>query len=253
MLSSNAMPLDFAIILFFFAAVVPWLGRRRIRLLLRRVQTAKRDRLVLYASTIVFQWIASGVILWRTRAHHVYASELGVAVPNVGLIVFASVLLSGLVFANQVISLRKLASRPDQIKGAVPQLAMKIFPQDNSERAAFVVLSATVALCEEFIYRGFAQHTLQAWSGGYIAAGIVGSAALFALAHLYQGARGLISTFIVGIVFSGIRAWTGSILPAVLAHFVADGSAGLLAPTHIQRALESMQGQPNGASSQIDR
>jgi membrane protease YdiL (CAAX protease family) len=39
------------------------------------------------------------------------------------------------------------------------------------------------------------------------------------------------------LLFSGIRAWTGSLLPTIAAHFVADLSIGLLAPRHIQEAL----------------
>lgn len=246
MLLSNAMHLDFALILLFFATIVPWLGRRRVRLLLSAPQTEKKDRLALYASTFALQWMAVAVIYWRTKAHHVSLAQLAVAVPNVWPVVFTSALLCILVLLNQVFSLRRLVARPEEIKGFVMQLALKILPQDNSERAAFLVLSATVAICEEFIYRGFALHTLQEWSGNYLAAGIVASAMLFALAHLYQGPRGLFSTFLVGLLFAGIRAWTGSLVPAVLAHFVADSTAGVLAPAGIRRALASMQMRPDG-------
>jgi uncharacterized protein len=240
MLSWCAMPLDFALFLLFFATVVPWLGRRRIRLLMNSPQTEKRDRLILYASTILFQWAAVGVIAWRTRAHHITSGQLALAVPNLEFVALISAILCLLVFSNQLFSLRRLSTRPDEIRSSVAQLAMKLFPQDNTERAVFLLLSATVALCEEFIYRGFAQGVLQNWSANRMLEGILGSAALFALAHLYQGPRGLFSTFVVGILFAGIRAWTGSLLPAVLAHFVADSSAGILAPASIRRGLQAV-------------
>lgn len=241
------MPLDFALILLFFAIAVPWLGRRRIRLLMSAAQTEKRDRLLLYGSTFVFQWAAVGVIYWRSKGHHISATDLGIAFRGPGLVAFVSVALCLLIFANQVFSLRRLAARPQEIKGTAAQLALKIFPQDNSERAAFLGLSATVAICEEFIYRGFAQHILENWPVDYVAAGIFGSALLFALAHLYQGGRGLLSTFFVGVVFAGIRVWTGSLLPDILAHFVADSSAGLLAPGIMRTAL-----QPTNSNSSAD-
>ena len=69
--------------------------------------------------------------------------------------------------------------------------------------------------------------------------GIVGSAAIFALAHLYQGRRGLVSTSVIGLLFSAIRAWTGSLLAPLVAHFVADLAAGLLAPRKLGVALAS--------------
>ena len=72
---------------------------------------------------------------------------------------------------------------------------------------------------------------LRTFSGGNAVAASLGSSAMFGLAHLYQGRRGLISTFVVGIVFSTVRWWTGSLIPAVVAHFVADLLAGFIAPS----------------------
>lgn len=230
---------DFALILIFLGVAVPWLGRRRVRQLMAAPHTTKKDRLILYASTCAFQWFASGIILWRAGAHGITINQLGVAIPNVFVVAVTALILGALVFANQIFSLRKLASRPAEIRGAIPQLALKIFPQDNQERLAFFILVATVAVCEEFIYRGFVQNVFEKWSGGFAVAGVVGSAAMFGLAHLYQGRRGLISTSVIGLLFSGIRFGTGSLVPPLFAHFVADLTAGFLAPKAILRSLES--------------
>jgi hypothetical protein len=76
------MPWDFALILIFLGVVVPLLGRRRVRQLLRISVTTKEDRLRLYASTIAFQWIASAVIFWRISARGITAAHLGLAFPR---------------------------------------------------------------------------------------------------------------------------------------------------------------------------
>jgi len=230
---------DFALILIFLGTAVPWLGRRRILQLTAAPQTTKRDRLVLYASTCVFQWLAVALILWRVKVHHIALPDLGVAVPNILVVGITTFILGALVFANQIFSLQRLGSRPAEIQGSIPQLALKVFPQDNGERWAFFALVATVAVCEEFIYRGFIQHVFQSWSGDYAIAGVVGSAVMFGLAHLYQGKRGLISTFVIGGLFSVVRYGTGSLFPPLVAHFVADLMAGLLAPRAIRKSLES--------------
>jgi uncharacterized protein len=94
----------------------------------------------------------------------------------------------------------------------------------------------TVAFCEELIYRGFAQRVFQDWSAGSAVAAIAGSAALFAVAHLYQGPRGVVTTCIVGLLFSSVRFWTGSLLPTLVAHFITDITAGLLAPSTLRSA-----------------
>ena len=237
------MSWDFALILILLAVAVPWLGRRRICQLFGMPQTTKMDRLSLYASTIAFQWLAAGVILWRTSAHGIRAAQLGLAIPSPRITIAAAIALSTLILLNQIFSLRRIAASPTEIKGILPQLALKVFPQDDVERLAFFALVSTVAVCEEIIYRGFVQLIFQSWSGGSVTVGIVGSAAIFALAHLYQGPRGLLSTSVIGLLFSAIREWTGSLLAPLVAHFVADLAAGLLAPRKLRAALGSYDQQ----------
>jgi len=233
------MSWDFALILIFLTVAVPWLGRRRIRQLFAMPQTTKMDRLSLYASTIAFQWLATSLILWRTTAHGIRPEQLGLAIPAPRVTIVAAIVLSALILLNQIFSLRRIAANPSEIKGILPQLALKVFPQDGVERLAFFALVATVAVCEEIIYRGFVQFCFLSWSGNIVLAGIIGSALIFALAHLYQGCRGLASTALIGLLFSAIRASTGSVLAPLVAHFVADLAAGFLAPVKLRAALSS--------------
>jgi uncharacterized protein len=249
MLLSKAMHWDFALILLVLGVAVPWLGRRRIRQLMQMPATSKMDRLSLYASTVAFQCLAAGLILWRASIHGIHARQLGVAIPNPPLVAAITILLAVLIFVNQILSLRRLTARPEEIQGLLPQLALKLFPQDPVERLAFFALVATVALCEELIYRGFVQNLFQAWSGGHWLAGVLGSAVFFGLAHLYQGRRGLLTTFFIGTVFSLIRVSSGSLMPCFVAHFVADLTVGYIAPTRLRAALASVgpdrQGMPS--------
>ena len=236
MLSSNEMHWDFALILIFLGVAVPVLGRRRIRQLLDSPETSKMDRLSIYASTITFQWLAAVIILWRTRAHGITLAQLGVAIPKPALAITIAIVLATLISVNQIYSLRRLVAKPSEIKGVLPQLALKLFPRDAVERLIFFALVVTVAMCEEFIYRGFVQRAFQDWAGGYVVAGILGSAVFFALAHVYQGRKGLTTTLIVGGIFSVVRAWTSSLFPTIVAHFIADFSIGILAPAKLRRA-----------------
>jgi membrane protease YdiL (CAAX protease family) len=232
---------DFALILLFLGIAVPVLGRRRVRQLMQIPNTTKMDRISLYASTLAFQWIAAGVILWRTNTYQIRPSQLGLAFPNLGLTASVTVVLSALILLNQIMGLRRLVAQPTKTQGIVPQLALKLFPQDDVERLAFFALVTTVAVCEELIYRGFVQRVFQDWSRGSVIAAVMGSAVFFALAHLYQGRRGLISTLTIGLLFSTIRAWTGSLLPCVVAHFVADMTVGMLAPSRVRASLARKQ------------
>lgn len=128
---------DFALILLFLGTVVPWLGRRRMRQLMQMPQTTKQDRLLLYASTIAFQWIAAGLILWRTGARRISLASLGFQIPNGGVVALVSVLLAALVLVNQLVSLHRISRGSSEQQGILPELARKVFPQDFIERLAF--------------------------------------------------------------------------------------------------------------------
>lgn len=231
---------DFALVIGVLAFVVPVMGRRRVRALLALPDTTKLDRLSIYASTIAFQWLASALILWRTIRHGIAPAQLGITLGHGYLAIATSVVLSLLLLSNQIASVRRIKSDPSAFRSETVQLALKVFPRDGIERLTFLALVATVAICEEFVYRGFVQYVFQDWSR-LLLAGIFGSALLFSFAHLYQGRRGLISTFAVGLLFSAVRAWSGSLVPTIAAHFVADLSIGFLAPRHIHGALRQRQ------------
>ena len=228
------------------------MGRRRVRALLALPDTTKLDRLSIYASTIAFQWLAAALVFWRTVRYGITPAQLGISLGHGYLITATTVVLSALLFLNQIASVRRIKFDSSVLRSGTVQLALKVFPRDGIERLAFFALVTTVAVCEEFIYRGFAQYVFQEWSRSLLM-GILGSALLFSFAHLYQGKRGLVSTFAVGLLFSGIRAWTGSLVPTIAAHFVADLSIGLLAPRYIQEALRQsrkLQEQEEGATAQ---
>jgi uncharacterized protein len=229
---------DFALILLFFAIAVPLLGRHRIGQLLAASDTTKRDRLRLYVSTISFQWTAVAIILWRARANGISMADLGLAIHTPALTAAVAISLTALVLGNQILALKGLSSNSQAAHGQLPQVALRIFPRDNAERIVFFVLVATVAICEEVIFRGFFQRVFETWAGGLELIGIFSSAALFGISHLYQGRRGIIVTFVVGVIFSAVRIWTGNLLPSCTAHFLADLTVGLMAPARIRAAME---------------
>ncbi|MDE3169066.1 MAG: CPBP family intramembrane metalloprotease, partial [Acidobacteriota bacterium] len=233
MFSSDMFHWDLALILALLAIVVPWMGRRRIQQLMRMPETTKAERLALYASTIAFQWLVSAIVFWRITADRIPAWTLGLDISRPALTGAVAIGLAVVIFANQLYSLRRLPVTDPGESRVLIQLALKVFPQDNPERLAFFAVVVTVAICEEWIYRGFVQTTLRDWGGSAIS-GILGSALLFAGAHLYQGRRGLISTFAIGVIFSVVRFWTGSLVPSVAAHFVADLTAGYWSPSSVR-------------------
>ena len=236
---------DFSLILTLLAIVVPWRGAVRVRELLARPALSASHRITMYISTIAFQCAATGFTVWRLRAgsaHQAFLrTDLGVALPHPQRAVGVGIGLSLLIAGSQILSLRAAAQLPPERRGKLFDIAEKLMPHCLTEAVPFLGLVCTVSVCEEFLYRGFAFAVLGSVWGASVAAAILGSSALFAVGHLYQGPRGMTTTFVLGTIFAGVRAWTGSLLPCMLAHFVADSVAGIAGWRSVTRRAQSSE------------
>ena len=219
---------DYIAILAVLAVIVPWRSSARVQELLDSQTLAPGQRVALYVSTMIFQWAISVIILWRALAHGMSAAQLGLDVPNAGLAVVVTVVLSTLLVLNQIFGVKRIASLPPEKRGLIARLAEKLLPRSRSEIIVGVALVATVGICEEFIYRGFIE-TIFEQALASAAAGAVISAVFFSVAHVYQGRRGLLTTFIVGLIFSAARVWTHSLIPSMIIHFAVDLAAAIAA------------------------
>jgi membrane protease YdiL (CAAX protease family) len=233
----STLHFDYVLILLLLGAVVPVAGKFRVDRILTGPDTSRRDRLRIYFSTVVFQWTLVATTAWRIHVHGAELNALGAVGTLSASVVVTTLVLVGVVTANQLLSLRFLAARPSELHGKVARVALRVFPRDHAEQIAFLAVVCTVAFCEEFLFRGFVQ-TLFAGISASPMIGIAGSAAFFSAAHLYQGRKGLFATFIVGVLFGGARLVSQSLFPCVIAHFVIDFIAGYYFPDRI-RAIVS--------------
>lgn len=229
------MPWDFVLTLFVLGILLPWRGTVRLRRVLATAELSSADRIAIYASTIAFQWAATATVAWRALAHEMPIAVLGLAVPDAALVAITSAALTLVAVFVSIVSLRQLARTRREERGALGVIVEKLMPRTPKELAAFAALAATSGLCEEFLYRGFVYAVFVDVTSGSVPTAIAISAAFFSLAHLYQGARGLRTTFIVGVVFGAVREWTGSLLPGMAAHFAVNLTTGIKAPILMAR------------------
>jgi uncharacterized protein len=223
--NGHAMYWDYIVILVTLAVIVPWRSQTQIKMLLDADGLSAHERISLYLSTIGFQWLACLIIGWRLLAHRTSLENVGLMAPDMPRGVVAAIVLSILLAFNQILGVRRLANLPIEKRGLVGKIAEKLLPRSRKEEYAAVALISTVAICEEFIYRGFIEYLFQDWMFSLLAGAVI-SAVLFALAHSYQGRRGIVTTFVVGLILSGVRIWTGSLIPSIIVHFAVDFTAG---------------------------
>ncbi len=238
-MNSIYIPWDFLLILVLLGTIVPWRGAVRMKRLMSKPELSSADRLSLYGSTIFFQWLIVAIVVWRSVARGVGPEELGLGAGDPRLVAWTSVVLTVLLCLNQIFGLRKITRLPEGRRGSLFAITEKIMPRDSTEILVYGALACTAGVSEEFLYRGFvftAFVRLLVNFGPPVAAAAILSSAWFALAHLYQGRRGLITTCVVGMIFAGVRIWTGSLIPAVAAHIGIDLVAGLYLSRFLRRA-----------------
>ena len=230
---------DFWLILAFLAVVIPWRGKVRIERLMKRPILDTPERLSLYASTIAAQWIIFAVILWRALARGWNPGDLAITISDPWKTAWVAVALTLGICAGQLAGLRKLVRIPAEDRGALFRITEKIMPRTRTEAMAFAALAITAGISEEFLYRGFVFAVFMRLFAGtmfpLIYAGGLASA-WFAAAHLYQGRKGIVTTFVVSIIFVLIRVYTGSLVPPMVAHACIDLMVGIALPRFLRKS-----------------
>lgn len=85
-----------------------------------------------------------------------------------------------------------------------------LLPKTPSQRVLFLLVSVTAGICEEVIFRAFAIHYLATvLPGASIRLCVILAALLFGIIHVGQGARGVISTGILGAVVGAMYVGFG--------------------------------------------
>jgi membrane protease YdiL (CAAX protease family) len=234
------MSWDVWLIFFVLGVVVPWRGRVRLRELMAKPHVGAAERVSLYVSTIVFQWLAAGVAAWRAWAHGFSAAQLGLATRGRWTIAIVAVVGASLLATLQWFNLRRMGRTGRKTPQFVRALAERILPQSPVEMFPFLALAVTAGICEEFLYRGFAVAVftrvgIPTWSV------ILVSSVLFGLAHLYQGRGGFLGTSILGALFGVVRIAYDSLVPVMLWHVAVDVIAGVAGPRYLTREVSAVE------------
>jgi len=246
---SSIAPTVFDHIVFLVLAVLlplfGWLGVRRLRRNIeaglpytRRVRDYRNNMLVLWsvcAATL-------GLWLWLERDW----SAMGVAPPGnaygqLAIAVAVALLVVGYSYRTLVL-VRSSAATADNVIESTRSFSFAL-PHTRRDLRWFYGLSITAGITEEVLYRGF----LLAYLSSYVplAWAVVLSALLFASGHAYQGLRGVVQVFILGVAFSSMYLLSGSLIVPIVAHVLVDWFSGRA----VYFAYNSRRSEPAGLES----
>ena len=208
----------------YLALVAPLHGRRRYERLRARITADPAARLRLYRRTPVRALALCALIAligWLLDRH---ARNVDLRVPTgavgTGMVVgFLVAFVAGTVLGlRQLRSPRGRAFIEAQLGGA-----RLLLPTTTQERWWSIAVALSAGVWEELVYRGFLTEVVRTLrpSWGWLAVALV-TGTVFGLAHLYQGARGVVLTGLLGVALSSIVASTHSLYPAMLVHALID-------------------------------
>jgi uncharacterized protein len=108
----------------------------------------------------------------------------------------------------------------------------------NVPLAPAIALAVFAGFYEEVVFRGFiltrlrnafeTSTSIASRKRVPIVLSLIGSAALFALGHLYQGTIGLVQTFAAGLALGALRIYRGNLIAPIAAHICIDALGFIL-------------------------
>jgi membrane protease YdiL (CAAX protease family) len=115
------------------------------------------------------------------------------------------------------------------LSGAAQKLPSFLTARGAAQMLLALLLVVVVAFAEETIFRGYLILRLRSLTGSRILA-VLASSFIFALGHGYEGTAGVMTVGTMGMVFALVYLWRGSLVAAMVMHFLQDFTGILLLP-----------------------
>ncbi len=203
-----------------------WREVRKAERLLAAPDAAPFDTVADYKRTIAVL-TGLGVLCllnWGFQGRDAAVLGLGAGSTPLRWVAGIALTLVGLGVAQwQAMKLRHDASTRATLLAHLSRIAF-LLPHTRRELRWFNGVALAAGVWEEILYRGFLIWYVQHWLGSVPA--LLVAALAFGLAHSYQGASNILQTAFIGFWLGAIFLLTGSLWPAMVAHFVFDIISG---------------------------
>jgi uncharacterized protein len=208
-----------------------------------KASTDRGKRIRFYRKIIAVEWVCTAVALLAVGFGALFTirtmpGEMGWLAGARG-----SSFVAGLVTAMAIVLLLPvlLAIWSQNIRAKAAKAAQSLsylLPSSTEERRWWWPLCITAGVCEEVLYRGFLLHYFHTSPLHLsLTLAMVVAAVIFGIGHLYQGAKGALSTAVLGFALGAVFLVTGSLLVPIIAHAVLDLRVLVLLPAGSASAL----------------
>jgi membrane protease YdiL (CAAX protease family) len=204
--------------------VEPFVRTSFYRSLKKQLGVIPAARVQFYRRQVGWEWAWVVVIALIFLPKPDQISLIGVALPNpTGWILMGIMLVGGalLIYLNW-----RSPNALENIRNSLASAPI-LRPSTAVERGWFIAVALTAGICEELLYRGFFIFFLRTnlpMVNTVILLSLL-SGIVYGLSRAYLGNRGIIQTGIMGFLFAIILSLSGSLLPAMLLHFLIELSS----------------------------
>ena len=129
-----------------------------------------------------------------------------------------------------------------------------MLPVATAERRLWCLVSVTAGVCEELVFRGYLIRFFHGQLDGALSLSLTAawllSSLAFGFGHVYQGAAGIVSTTIGGLLLGLLAILTGNLILPILLHVLLDLQTLWMYrpridhPEHAERLVQGCEGLP---------
>lgn len=187
-----------------------------------KIKANDQFRLKDYKQTIVIFWVLTSLILANSILETSLKLNFYPTFSITGIILFI-VVCAFILFQsrNTSVTAETFPLIKEKMGNVYPYL-----PKTQTELTWFTLLSISAGICEEIIFRLFLFTFLL--EHAHISIAFVLTNIIFALSHIGSGKQNLLSSFILGLLFTAIYYFTDNIWIAIILHAGIDINTGLL-------------------------
>lgn len=173
---------------------------------------------------IISSWLSFGVAAFLAWRAGLTFADLGLVRLPIGATLAWTLVVLSLLFATMVLAELLLGDRLHVVEPLTRR------PSGFRHWMLWMGLSVSAGFCEEFFMRGYGIGLLRRF-GVPKEVALVLTAAVFGCLHLYEGPFAVLVIAIWGLLFGYVLVRTGSLWPAILAHFLVDAVAPFFVPS----------------------
>jgi len=221
----------------------------RLQPAMKRLEFDGPTRVWMYWSSAAFLWVSAGAVIGAWLYAGRPLEDLGLSRGR--LPALAVVIAVAFVAGFALDSWRQLGSDRSRARTLARWARDTPFmPRNAGEFVHFSVLAVSAGVCEEIVFRGHLVSYVSWWTNSSwpgLAFAVGAPAALFAIAHLYQGWAVVGRIAAMALAFGTLFVLTESLLVPIILHAGVDLVAGLLTMRY-SRAIDAHRnrGAENG-------